>query len=432
MHTTTRTPSSNQPRLRLLVLIGVVLLGHWVALRAVPGVLAAQAATTRTDGDVSGSFTMRTLAAEPMANAVAQPAPHTSQRRSQSQPAPHPAPTTQQDNAAQPAPDDTSSTPPADRTNTSNSPLAPVESSYVASKTIADDGESGVRYAPVVLAAATPVATATPAFASASPTAGTVAPTSNKSPEPPAEGAPSANSTAGPATPAASASAPAVKPSSASKAVRDYLFPPPARLKYDVKGEIKGFPYMVNGDLQWKPEEKTYTARLEVSHFLLGSRVQTSTGQIGAQGLEPTRFGDKVRSEVAAHFERHKNKVTFSANTPDAPLQTGAQDQLSVFIQLAGMFAADAKGFAKGSSLTFQAVGPRSSETWVFNVGTLEKLSLPAGEFSGVRLWRDPSGEYDTKLEIWLSPELGYLPARMRLTQPNGDFVDQQLRSVGK
>jgi hypothetical protein len=217
-----------------------------------------------------------------------------------------------------------------------------------------------------------------------------------------------------------------------ARIVRGFVVPPPARLKYAIKGEVKGFPYQVNGDLRWAQDGKTYDARMEISHFLLGSRVQTSTGQLTRFGLEPTRFGDKVRSEVAAHFDYDKNKVTFSANTPDAPLLAGAQDQLSVFMQLAAMFGSDPKGFPQGSTLPFQAVGPRSADSWVFTVGAMEKLQMPGGDISAVRLWRDPSGEYDAKTEIWLAPDVGYLPVRIRLTQPNGDFVDQQWRETLK
>lgn len=132
------------------------------------------------------------------------------------------------------------------------------------------------------------------------------------------------------------AASPPTKPLPA-KAVRNYVFPPPARLKYTITGEVKGFPYHVNGELTWMQDGATYDARMEISHFLLGSRVQTSTGQLTAQGLEPTRFGDKVKSEVAAHFERDKGQISFSANTPSAPLLAGAQDQLSIFMQVASM-----------------------------------------------------------------------------------------------
>jgi hypothetical protein len=213
---------------------------------------------------------------------------------------------------------------------------------------------------------------------------------------------------------------------------RNYALPGSVRLKYDIRGEVKGFPYFVYGELLWLHDGKTYDARLEISHFLLGSRVQTSKGQAGPQGLEPLRFGDKVRSEVAAHFERNKGKVSFSANTPDAPLLPGAQDQLSVFVQLASMLGGEPNRFPAGTEIPFQAVGPRSSEWWVFKVGEMEKLTLPGGEVDAVKLSRAPVGEYDQRVEVWLAPVMSYLPVRIRLTQGNGDFVEQQWRGTQK
>ncbi|MFO1264053.1 MAG: DUF3108 domain-containing protein [Rhodoferax sp.] len=210
------------------------------------------------------------------------------------------------------------------------------------------------------------------------------------------------------------------------------IVPPPARLLYDVNGEIKGFPYHVNGELLWNQDGNSYNARLEIRHFLLGSRVQTSTGTLGPQGLEPIRFGDKVKSEVAAHFQRDKGKVSFSANTPDAPLLAGAQDQLSVLVQVAALVAAQANSLNAGTVLSFQAVGPRSADTWRFTVGNPETLTLPGGSVPTLHVWRDPPGEFDPKLEIWLAPEQGYLPVRIRLSQRNGDFVDQLWRETRK
>jgi hypothetical protein len=214
--------------------------------------------------------------------------------------------------------------------------------------------------------------------------------------------------------------------------VNRYVIPGSTRLKYDVKGEVKGFPYFANGELLWLQDGKTYDARLEISHFLLGSRVQTSKGQLTPQGLEPIRFGDKVRSEVAAHFEYGKGKVTFSANTPDAPLQMGAQDQLSVFIQLASMLGGEKERVLAGDSIPFQAVGPRSSEGWIFKVGEPETLALPGGAVKAVKLTRDPTGEHDPKVEVWLAPDMDFMPVRIRLSQPNGDFVEQQWRATQK
>lgn len=232
-------------------------------------------------------------------------------------------------------------------------------------------------------------------------------------------------------SPAPEAPEPSPQPTEGMGA-QSYVFSGSVRLKYDIKGEVKGFPYFANGELLWLHDGNTYDARAEISHFLLGSRVQTSKGNITPQGLEPIRFGDKVRSEVAAHFERSKGKVSFSANTPDAPLLPGAQDHLSVFIQLGAMLAGDPDRFVEGVQIPVQAIGPRNSEDWVVHVGAKEFLTLPGGPVKAVKLWRDATGEHDTKVEMWLSAEMDYLPVRIRLSQTNGDFVEQQWRATQK
>ncbi len=262
-------------------------------------------------------------------------------------------------------------------------------------------------------AAKAPAAAAGPAEAASAPPAG-LAP-----PPPPLTPAPALPSGAQPAALAGtgSADAPAL-------AVYDYRFPGSTRLKYEVSGLVKGFRYFVSGELLWLQDGKSYDARLEISHFLLGSRVQSSKGELTPRGLEPLRFGDKVRSEVAAHFQRAKGLVSFSANTPDVPLMPLAQDQLSIFVQLAAMWGANPGRFTPGLQLPFQAVGPRTSENWVFLVGAPERLTIDGRAMPATRLLRERSGDFDTRVELWLAPALDYLPARIRLTQSNGDEVD--------
>ncbi len=201
------------------------------------------------------------------------------------------------------------------------------------------------------------------------------------------------------------------------------------RLKYDVTGEVKKRAYSAGAELLWLHDGQTYDARLEISAFLLGSRVQTSSGRLTAQGLEPKRFSDKVRSELAAHFQRDKGRITFSANTPDAPLLAGAQDRLSVFFQLAALFAGEPLKFPPKSSIALFTAGARAADSWLFQVEDLEKLELPGGEQLALKLIRQPRHQYDQTVEIWLAPNLAYLPVRIRLSQSNGDFVDQQWRA---
>ena len=240
----------------------------------------------------------------------------------------------------------------------------------------------------------------------------------------PLAGAASASVTTPPAADAALALAQAATPKGAAPPAYNYVFPPSVRLKYDVSGSIKGFKYFVSGELSWLHDGSSYTARREISHFLLGAQVQTSKGAITPRGLEPLRFGEKVRSEVAAHFEREKGKVSFSANTPDVPLLPMAQDQVSIFVQLAAMFAADGQAFAPGSKLVFQTIGARGAEDWDFLLEPPERLKIQGKEWTAYKLVREQRGEYDTRAELWLAPELQGMPLRIRLTQTSGDEID--------
>lgn len=207
------------------------------------------------------------------------------------------------------------------------------------------------------------------------------------------------------------------------------VVPGSVRLNYDIAGQARGIHYMAQGTLTWAQAQGHYDARLQVSVFLLGSRSLSSTGTVTADGLVPQRFSDKARSELAAHFLPDQHRITFSANTPDATWQRGAQDRLSMFLQLAGLMAGDPTKATAGTQVPLYVVGPRDAEEWVFNVGPTQTLTLPTGATPAVYLLRQPRREYDQKVEIWLAPQLGYLPVRIKQTQPNGDFVDQQLAS---
>lgn len=185
------------------------------------------------------------------------------------------------------------------------------------------------------------------------------------------------------------------------------------------------FPFTLNAELLWRNQGDSYNARLRYSAFGI-ARVQTSQGQITDAGLAPERFSDKYRSEVAAHFNYDQHKVTFSANTPDAPLLDGAQDRLSVLLQLGGLMASEPTRYASGSTFTIQTVGARSADMWLFTFLLTEKLELPGGTVLAVKLERIPREPYDQKVEVWLSPDLDYLPVRIRMTETNGDSADQQ------
>ena len=259
-------------------------------------------------------------------------------------------------------------------------------------------------------------------------------------PEPPA-------STPTPEAPAPVASAPVPEPAAPTAAGVDIsppgagtgrqasLAPPPVRLPapkrlaFEVSGQAKKFNYSARAELLWQHDGSRYEARQEVSAFLLGSRAQRSTGAITSGGLLPERFADKTRSEQAAHFDYTRGRVTFSANTPEAAVGPGAQDRLSVFVQLGALLAADPGRFVPGTAVTLTTVSARSADRWTFTVEGPETLNLPVGPTPALKLLRLPRKDYDQKAELWVSPALDYLPVRIKLTQANGDIADLQLVS---
>lgn len=206
--------------------------------------------------------------------------------------------------------------------------------------------------------------------------------------------------------------------------------PPSARLRYSVAGRASQLPYSATAELLWQHDGQHYSTRLEIKAFLVGARAQTSEGDITPQGLAPRRFADKARSEQATHFQRDSQRITFSANTPDAALQPGAQDRLSLFVQLGALLAANPERLQAGGNLTLQVAGARQAEPWVMHLDGDEHMALPSGNERVIKLSRAPRNEHDPRVELWVAPTLHYLPVRIRLTQSNGDYADQALTGL--
>lgn len=207
--------------------------------------------------------------------------------------------------------------------------------------------------------------------------------------------------------------------------------PAPQQLKFEVTGQAKTFQYSARATLLWQHDGQRYQARQEISLMLLGARTQTSSGTLGPAGLQPERFGDRARSEKAAHFDYAQQRVTFSSNAPDAPLAAGTQDRLSVFVQLGALLSAAPERYPPGTRIRLDTAGTGAVDAWTFTVEGEETLQLPLGSMRTLRLQRlpRPGHDNDQKAQLWLAPTLGYLPARIRLTQASGDFADLQLIS---
>lgn len=385
------------PRRPLLLLSAGVLGLHWLALAALP--LQSHTPVSPPAPTVFNTRTVTVPVAVPIAAAKTAPAaPAAPKVARKKPPKPKPAPAPETAVLAEPAR-------PADDSTETASAFA------LSTETLASPDLAKAPQAPEVPQAAE---TAEAFAVTAAPTA--AAPTENET-----VATPSALDIAAPG--AVERSGPAVAP--------PVKIPAPQRLQFDVSGAAKKFNYSASAELLWQHDDQHYQARQEISVLFLGARTQSSAGTLGEGGLRPQRFADKARSEQAAHFDYAEGRVTFSANTPAATLVAGAQDRLSVFIQLGALLAAAPERYPSGTRISLATVGARSADVWAFTVEGEEVLDLPAGSLSALKLQRLPrrDHDYDQKAELWLAPSLGYLPVRIRITQANGDFADLRLRS---
>ena len=207
-------------------------------------------------------------------------------------------------------------------------------------------------------------------------------------------------------------------------------FPPNTQINYKLTGQERGLTYHAFGSLKWQTQStastpKTYEAELRVKAFLMGSRVWRSVGMMTENGLAPLRYSDSWRGERAAHFEAAQQKISFSGNTPSVELQSGAQDQVSLFVQMAA--AVSAKNFKLGSELNVQTATARDAVNWTLTYKSNDSIEVNGNRLETQRWVCLPRGKFDSQIEMWLSQAHGGMPVRIKITQASGNFIDLEM-----
>jgi len=231
-----------------------------------------------------------------------------------------------------------------------------------------------------------------------------------------------------PSIPAAASAADAQSPTAAALQVDPAHLPPSLALHYDMTGQDRGLTYHASGELRWQHNPEHYTLTLAVRALLVGSREWRSQGLIGPQGLQPLRFSDKRRTERATHFDREGGRVVFSGSAAPVPLAPGAQDQISLYVQLAAAMASASGPMPAGTRLQVQTATTRDALPWLLTLERRETLRLD-GQPVDTAYWVClPRQRFDARIELWTAAQHHQLPVRIRITQASGSFIDLQLR----
>ena len=195
-----------------------------------------------------------------------------------------------------------------------------------------------------------------------------------------------------------------------------------------------------DGVIRWATDGKTYTLAVEIPlPLFFGSLAFRSAGSVGTYGLAPARYeevrGRRQPDVTTFHYAadaapasgtQSAPTVTFTRTPAVLPLPEGTQDRFSVFLQLTGLARGKPERIASpGLTLEMPIADTDSVEiARVQHIGE-ETIDTPGGTIRAQHFIRLPRRADDKRrVEIWLSAERGWLPVRLRQTEPNGMQFD--------
>ena len=253
-----------------------------------------------------------------------------------------------------------------------------------------------------------------------------------------AAAAASAIAAAGPATsePSPSLAAAGASASAAAPGTAPFEWPSSTRLSYiltgNYRGEVSG-----NAQVEWIRVDDRYQVNLDL---LVGpefapivTRRMTSEGRIDASGLVPVRYDEDTQVVMR---DRRRMTVVFEAdavvlaNGQRRERIEGVQDTASQFIQLTYLFSTRPDLLRVGASVAFPLALPRAMDAYVYEVVEMQTLQSPFGPLAAYHLKPRPRPTRrpnELTVEMWIAPELRFLPVRICIEQDTGTFADLML-----
>jgi hypothetical protein len=218
----------------------------------------------------------------------------------------------------------------------------------------------------------------------------------------------------------ASGAAPlAAQASQASAGVR-FSVPPSGNLHYNTfYNGVENAP----GTIHWASTADRYEMVVSVPLPFVGTFSYESDGRIDAYGLAPERYVEKRgrRAPDVTTFDRAAKRIGFTRTDVTQTLPDGAQDRFSMIMQLASLVRGDPDAYKSGVTRAFYVADDDSAEVWPIETIGDESVRTAEGFLAARHFMRLPRREGDRRrIDVWLAPSLGWLPARIVQTEPNG------------
>ncbi len=235
-----------------------------------------------------------------------------------------------------------------------------------------------------------------------------------------------------PAEPAAGAEA---KPALEARRYKVDL-PPAADIKLDVaRTDANGTRWSGDALLSWTLTPTSYKIRVEAGITVVFAHVNlltvTSEGTVGDEGFMPALMTEKRRgrSMTATHFNRKEGKLSFSSSEATYPLVWGVQDKASLPLQLTAIARGDPQQLS--GNIDILVGEDRDASVFSFVVLGQEQIDTRMGKIATWHLTRPPKpGSYNSRLDLWLAPDHGWMPVQIRNLEASGAVTTQTVNNI--
>lgn len=204
--------------------------------------------------------------------------------------------------------------------------------------------------------------------------------------------------------------------------------PPAARLGYSTHASVGGESVQTSTTFNWRHDGQAYESEWSLYSPRVGNHSRTNTGLIAPQGLLPVRAALHPPAGPTMRFDYADGRIRFDGS--ETELSPGMQDRLGVLIQLGALFAGDTKRYPTGSVIELPAAHARGPGRWRFTVLGKETVPALGRALATTHLLHEPQDAGDARIEVWLGHQIDYLPARVRITEANGDTFEHTVQTA--
>lgn len=212
---------------------------------------------------------------------------------------------------------------------------------------------------------------------------------------------------------------------------------PPTNVKfgYDIKGNWMGNIYG-KGAFTWSysPQNHDYVMEVSISAFLM-TFLYTSKGVYDENtGILPSSYREKrIGRDRTVSFDYPNQTLSYSwKNKSDTrALQAGTQDAISVLMQLIHHMKNNIPNLQSGEKITFPIARMGSVKEWSFSVLGQTSIKVGNQDYPTWHIeWLSPDGEDSTLVEMWLAPQLAYMPVKLYYWSDDGSYLHIDLNKI--